>query len=88
MGAAQLTIDIEGKSVAPGNHGRLEFNHWPAAETKQDMIGGLVLEGTTGLPLWIGVALVTGVGVLYTFTGGIKAVIATDSIQYFAVRPA
>jgi SSS family solute:Na+ symporter len=45
-------------------------------------VGGLVLQGSTGLPLVWGVALVTFIGVVYTFTGGIKSVIATDSMQF------
>lgn len=45
-------------------------------------VGGLVLQGTTGLPLLAGVFLVTGVGVLYCYTGGIKSVIATEAVQF------
>lgn len=45
-------------------------------------VGGLVLQGTTGLPLMAGVFLVTGVGVIYCYTGGIKSVIATEAIQF------
>jgi SSS family solute:Na+ symporter len=50
-------------------------------------VGGLVLQGATGMPLLAGVFLVTGVGVVYCYTGGIKSVIATEAIQYsiFAV---
>lgn len=45
-------------------------------------VGGLVLQGTTGLPLLAGVFLVTGVGVVYCYTGGMKSVIATEAIQF------
>lgn len=45
-------------------------------------VGGLVLEGATGLPLLAGVFVVTAVGVLYCYTGGIKSVIATEAIQF------
>jgi len=45
-------------------------------------VGGLVLQGTTGLPMLAGVFLVTGVGVVYCFTGGMKSVIATEAMQF------
>lgn len=45
-------------------------------------VGGLVLQGATGLPFLAGVFLVTGVGVVYCYTGGMKSVIATEAIQY------
>lgn len=45
-------------------------------------VGGLVLHGTLGWPVWVGVAGVTAVGALYSFTGGIKAVIATEALQF------
>jgi SSS family solute:Na+ symporter len=50
-------------------------------------VGGLVLQGTMGLPLLAGVFLVTGVGVVYCYTGGMKSVIATEAMQFsiFAV---
>ncbi|HEV2695479.1 MAG TPA: sodium:solute symporter family protein [Verrucomicrobiae bacterium] len=50
-------------------------------------VGGLVLQAATGLPLEATVFIVTGVGVIYCYTGGLKSVIATEAIQYviFAV---
>ena len=45
-------------------------------------VGGLVLQGTTGMPLLAGVFLVTGVGVVYCYTGGMKSVIATEAMQF------
>ena len=40
------------------------------------------MQGATGLPLLAGVFLVTGVGVIYCYTGGMKSVIATEAIQF------
>jgi SSS family solute:Na+ symporter len=45
-------------------------------------VGGLVLHATTGMPILAGVFLVTGVGVVYDYTGGMKSVIATESMQF------
>lgn len=45
-------------------------------------VGGLVLQGSTGLPLLAGVFVVTAVGVVYCYTGGMKSVIATEAIQF------
>ncbi len=45
-------------------------------------VGGLVLQGATGMPLLAGVFLVTGVGIVYCFTGGLKSVIATEAMQF------
>lgn len=45
-------------------------------------VGGLVLEAATGLPLLAAVFIITGVGVIYCYTGGIKSVIATEAIQF------
>jgi SSS family solute:Na+ symporter len=44
--------------------------------------GGQVLAGVLGLPLWAGVCLVTLVGITYTYTGGLKSVIATEALQF------
>ncbi len=45
-------------------------------------VGGLVIHGTTGWPVWVGVMVVTGVGLIYCYTGGIKSVIATEAVQF------
>ena len=44
--------------------------------------GGSILAGVLDVPLWLGITIITGVGVIYTFTGGLKAVIATEAIQF------
>ena len=44
--------------------------------------GGAVLAEATGLGLASAVLIVTGVGVVYTFTGGLKSVIATEAVQF------
>ncbi|MDY7092625.1 MAG: sodium:solute symporter family protein [Acidobacteriota bacterium] len=44
--------------------------------------GGAVLSGALGYPLLVGVLLITVVGVLYTTTGGLKAVILTEAVQF------
>lgn len=44
--------------------------------------GGAVLAEILGQPLWIGVLLITFVGVIYTTTGGLKSVISTEAIQF------
>ena len=50
-------------------------------------VGGNVAHGAIGVPVVVGIFLVTGVGVLYSYTGGIKSVIATEALQFaiFAV---
>lgn len=45
-------------------------------------VGGLILQAATGLPLLAAVFIITGVGVIYCYTGGIKSVIATEAIQF------
>ncbi len=45
-------------------------------------VGGVILSSVTGLPLVIAIAIITSVGVLYTFTGGLKSVIATEAFQF------
>lgn len=44
--------------------------------------GGAVLAEATGLGLVTAVLIVTGVGVIYTYTGGLKSVIATEAAQF------
>ncbi|KAK7508626.1 hypothetical protein BaRGS_00000192 [Batillaria attramentaria] len=41
----------------------------------------LALQAAAGLPTWVSVAAVGGVGTLYTTMGGIKSVVWTDAIQ-------
>ena len=45
-------------------------------------IGGGFLQATTGLPLMLCIVVFTSVTTLYTFTGGIRASIATDGLQF------
>ena len=45
-------------------------------------VGGIILSQTTGIELFWAIALVTGTGVLYTYTGGLKSVIATEAFQF------
>ncbi len=45
-------------------------------------IAGQLLHSVTGLPLMASIAIVTMFTALYTFTGGLRAVIATDALQF------
>lgn len=45
-------------------------------------VGGGMLAQATGLPLIASIAIVTGTGVIYTYTGGLKSVIATEAFQF------
>lgn len=45
-------------------------------------VGGIILSQTTGINLFWAIAAITGVGVLYTYTGGLKSVIATEAFQF------
>ncbi len=47
--------------------------------------GGTVLANAIGVSLPIAILLVTGVGVIYAWTGGLKSVIATEGIQFGVV---
>jgi len=44
--------------------------------------GGVVVAGGLGVSVEAGVVLVTVVGALYALTGGLRAVIATDAVQF------
>ncbi|XP_076464575.1 sodium-coupled monocarboxylate transporter 1-like isoform X2 [Babylonia areolata] len=41
----------------------------------------LALQAAAGLPLWVSLAIVGGIGTVYTAAGGIKSVIWTDAFQ-------
>jgi len=43
---------------------------------------GVMVSFTTGWPLWVGVVLGTVLSVAYVFRGGLKAVVATDMVQF------
>lgn len=45
-------------------------------------VGGVILSQATGIGLFWAITIVTGVGVLYTYTGGLKSVIATEAYQF------
>ena len=45
----------------------------------------LALEASAGIPLWMSIVLVGGVGTIYTTIGGIKSVIWTDAFQTIIV---
>ncbi len=44
---------------------------------------GVLLKFATGWPLWAGVAIGTTLSVGYVFRGGLRAVVATDIVQFF-----
>ncbi len=44
---------------------------------------GVLVNFATGWPLWLGVVLGTALSVGYVFRGGLKAVVATDIVQFF-----
>ncbi|MCB1182851.1 sodium:solute symporter family protein [bacterium] len=43
---------------------------------------GVLLAFATGLPVWVGVVLGTALSVSYVFRGGLRAVVATDMVQF------
>ncbi len=47
--------------------------------------GGTILAGAIGVSLPIAILLITGVGVVYTLTGGLKSVVATEGLQFSVV---
>jgi SSS family solute:Na+ symporter len=47
--------------------------------------GGTILAGAIGVNLPIAILLITGVGVVYTLTGGLKSVVATEGLQFSVV---
>lgn len=47
--------------------------------------GGTILAGAVGISLPLAIAIITGVGVIYAWTGGLKSVIATEGIQFSIV---
>lgn len=44
---------------------------------------GVLVNFATGLPLWAGVTLGTALSIAYVFRGGLRAVVATDVVQFF-----
>src|SRR6266446_4818741 len=45
-------------------------------------IGGATLSGVTGWPVGVSIALMTGTTALVTFSGGLRATIATEALQF------
>jgi solute:Na+ symporter, SSS family len=45
-------------------------------------VGGVILSQAIGLELVWSIAIITGIGVIYTYTGGLKSVIATEAYQF------
>jgi SSS family solute:Na+ symporter len=45
-------------------------------------IGGIMLQSITGWPLWTCLVAVTGSTALLTFTGGLRATLATEALQF------
>ena len=43
---------------------------------------GVMVQFTTGWPLWVGVVAGTGLSIAYVFRGGLRAVVATDLVQF------
>ncbi len=43
---------------------------------------GVMVELATGWPLWVGVVLGTALSVGYVFRGGLRAIVATDQVQF------
>lgn len=44
---------------------------------------GVLVNFATGWPLWVGVVAGTALSVSYVFRGGLRAVVATDMVQFF-----
>ena len=45
-------------------------------------VGGYVIHYTLGWPTSVGVFVITGISVVYCFTGGLQSVIATEALQF------
>lgn len=43
---------------------------------------GVMVELATGWPLWVGVVLGTALSIGYVFRGGLRAIVATDQVQF------
>ncbi len=75
-----LLEDRYGRPAALVGAGTIFVMTAPAAYVL--MLGVLVVFAT-GWPLWLGVALGTALSVGYVFRGGLRAVVATDIVQFF-----
>ncbi len=69
-----------GRPAALAGAGMMFIMTVPAAYV---LMLGVLLNFATGWPLWVGVVLGTALSVSYVYRGGLKAVVATDIIQFF-----
>ncbi len=69
-----------GRPAALAGAGMMFIMTVPAAYV---LMLGVLFNFTTGWPLWVGVVLGTALSVSYVYRGGLKAVVATDIIQFF-----
>ncbi len=68
-----------GRPVALLGAGTLFVMAAPAAYV---LMLGVMIGFITGWPLWVGVVIGTGLSVGYVFRGGLRAVVATDMVQF------
>ncbi len=69
-----------GRPAALAGAGMMFIMTVPAAYV---LMLGVLLKFATGWPLWVGVILGTALSVGYVYRGGLRAVVATDIIQFF-----
>ena len=69
-----------GRPAALAGAGMMFIMTVPAAYV---LMLGVLFNFTTGWPLWVGVVLGTALSVSYVYRGGLKAVVATDIVQFF-----
>jgi len=69
-----------GRPAALAGAGMMFIMTVPAAYV---LMLGVLFNFATGWPLWVGVVLGTALSVGYVYRGGLKAVVATDIIQFF-----
>jgi solute:Na+ symporter, SSS family len=69
-----------GRPAALAGAGMMFIMTVPAAYV---LMLGVLFNFATGWPLWVGVVLGTALSVGYVYRGGLRAVVATDIIQFF-----
>jgi len=75
-----LLEDRYGRPAALAGAGILFVMTAPAAYV---LMLGVLVNFATGWPLWVGVVLGTLLSISYVFRGGLRAVVATDVVQFF-----
>ncbi len=75
-----LLEDRFGRPAALAGAGVLFVMTAPAAYV---LMLGVLVNFATGWPLWVGVVLGTLLSIAYVFRGGLRAVVATDMVQFF-----